>query len=81
MIIQIEVSSYNGRETTFQNLYFPHHPVFKYLAEDSKDSIMLEVSRDTQRDKLISLFSYYQNIKEEIEQNYELNYLKLKPLG
>ena len=42
---------------------------------------MLEVSRDTQRDKLISLFSYYDNIKEEIEQNYELNYLKLKPFG
>lgn len=41
LIIQIEVSSFNGRETTSQNLYFPHHPVFRYLAEDSKDSIML----------------------------------------
>lgn len=42
---------------------------------------MLEVSRDTQRDKLISLFGFYQNIKEEIEQNYELNYWKVKPFG
>lgn len=42
---------------------------------------MLEVSRDTQRDKLTSLFSYYENIKEEIEQNYELDYWKFKPFG
>jgi hypothetical protein len=70
LIRQIEVASFNGREESFQNLYFPNHPVFTYLAEDTKDSIMLEVSRDTQRDKLISLFSYYENIKEEIEQNY-----------
>jgi hypothetical protein len=81
LIIQIEVSSFNGREETFQNLYFPNHPVFSYLAEDTKDSIMLQVSRDTQRDKLISLFGFYENIKEEIEQNYELNYWKVKPFG
>lgn len=42
---------------------------------------MLAVSRDTQRDKLISLFENYENIKDEIEQNYELNYLKYQPFG
>lgn len=81
LIIQIEVSSYNGREETFQNLYFPNHPVFSYLAEDTKDSIMLQVSRDTQRDKLTSLFGFYENIMEEIEQNYELNYWKKNIFG
>ena len=42
---------------------------------------MLQVSRDTQRDKLTSLFGFYDNIKEEIEQNYQLNYWKVKPFG
>lgn len=42
---------------------------------------MLQVSRDTQRDKLTSLFGFYENIKEEIEQNYELNYWKTRFLG
>ena len=55
LILSIEVSSYNGKETANQLLYFPKHPVFNYLNGDTKDSIMMRVTRGTQRDKQISL--------------------------
>lgn len=35
---------------------------------------MMEVSRDTRRDKLIDLTKFQDNIFREIESNYELNY-------
>ncbi len=55
LILSIEVHSHNGEKENFQFIYFPNHPVFEYLAADSKDSIMMRVERETQRDKLISL--------------------------
>jgi hypothetical protein len=38
---------------------------------------MFEVTRDTQRDKLISLLGYYDNVKDEIEWNYNMKYYSL----
>lgn len=61
----------------FQNLYFPNHPVFSYLADDTKDSIMFQVSRETRRDKLTTLFDFYGELKEEIESNYKLKYYSI----
>lgn len=64
LIIQIEVNSNNGREFSLQNIYFPKHPAFNYLSGTTKDTIMMEVKRETQRDKLISLISFYDTIVE-----------------
>jgi hypothetical protein len=55
LILSIEISSHNGKEKGFQYIYFPKHPVFSYLAADTKDSIMMGVKRETQRDKQITL--------------------------
>jgi hypothetical protein len=38
-----------------QYIYFPNHPVFNYLAQDTRNDIMMRVKRETQRDKQISL--------------------------
>jgi hypothetical protein len=55
LILSIEISSHNGMEKGLQYLYFPKHPVFAYLASDTRDSIMMRVKRETQRDKQITL--------------------------
>lgn len=49
-----------------QNVYFPKHPVFSYLASDTCNAIMMEVNRSNRRDKLISLFGFYDELKDEI---------------
>ena len=54
-------------------VFFPAHPVFNYLSGKTRDKIMLNVSRDTQREKLIGLLSNMQTITSEIEYNYTLN--------
>lgn len=77
LILSIEISSHNGETVGFQNLYFPNHPVFSYLADDTKDSIMFQVSRETRRDKLTTLFDFYGELKEEIESNYKLKYYSI----
>lgn len=66
LVLSIEIASDNGETVGFQNLYFPNHPVFSYLAADTKDTIMFQVSRETRRDKLTTLFDFYGELKEEI---------------
>lgn len=39
-------------------MYFVNHPVFSYLANTTRDKIMIEVTRDTPRDKLTSLLDF-----------------------
>ena len=74
LILSIEISSHNGKETACQLLYFPKHPVFNYLNGDTRDSIMMRVTRGTQRDKQISLLEKRDEVYKEIELNYELKY-------
>ena len=81
LVLSIEISSYNGEDRYFQNLYFPNHPVFSYLAPDSKDDIMFKVGRENRRDKLTTLFSYYSELKEEIDFNYDLKYYSISLFG
>lgn len=40
----------------YQTLFFPRHKVFRYLSRTTRTSIMEEVDRSTQRDKIIGLF-------------------------
>ena len=76
LILSIEVSSNNGNEINNQFVYFPKHPVFQYLAKNTREDIMMRVQRDTQRDKQISLIGMKEEVKDEIELNYTLNYFK-----
>lgn len=59
LLLSIEISSHNGATLSIQNLYFPNHPVFDYLAGDTRNRVMFEVGRDNRRDKLISLQEHY----------------------
>lgn len=38
---------------------------------------MFQVGRDTRRDKLTTLFDHYDELKEEIESNYQLKYYSI----
>lgn len=60
LLLSIEISSDNGVVTSVQNLYFPNHPVFEYLASDTRDRVMHEVGRGNRRDKLITLQDHYE---------------------
>lgn len=76
--MSIEVSANNGNEVSNQFVYFPRHPVFHYLAKNTREDIMMRVERGTQRDKQISLIGMKEEVKEEIYLNYSLNYYKFE---
>jgi hypothetical protein len=46
-----------------QYLYFPKHPILTKLSDATRNRIMEEVSRSTQREKIKSLLKF----REEIE--------------
>jgi hypothetical protein len=39
----------------YQTQFFPRHKVFRYLSRTTRTTIMEEVDRSTQRDKIIGL--------------------------
>lgn len=81
LLLSIEISSFNGQVTSVQNLYFPRHPVFEYLADETRDRVMFEVGRGNRRDKLITLQDHYEEINEEVQWFYDLKYNNFKCLG
>ena len=74
LIRSIEVSSFNGKDTGLQYVYFPNHPIFNKLSSDTRDDIMFRVTRGTQRDKLTSLLKLNQEVYKEVELNFTLQY-------
>jgi len=50
----------------YQTLFFPRHKVFRYLSRSTRNNIMEEVDRSTQRDKIIGLLGTKEAINEEI---------------
>ena len=74
LIRSIEISSYNGKETSLQYVYFPNHPIFSKLSSDTRDDIMFRVKRDTQRDKLTTLLKLKEEVYKEVDLNFELQY-------
>lgn len=67
-ILKIEVISSRGR----QFIYFPKHPILTKLSNATRDRIMEEVSRSTQREKIKSLLQFKDEIFAEITHNFEL---------
>ena len=74
LILSIEVASHNGNKDGTQYIYFPKHPLFNFLAADTRDNIILNVEWGTPRDKLISLLGFREDIYSEIQLNYTLKY-------
>ena len=75
------MSCHNGNETKLQNVYFPKHPVFSniedphdsfaypkfyFMADETRDNIMFSVQRETQRDKLMDLLNFREEVYREI---------------
>ncbi len=49
-----------------QKVYFPLHPVFEYLSDSTRDKIMTEVKRETQREKLVGILTRKNEVFLEI---------------
>lgn len=60
-----------------QFVYFPNHPILKTLSPTTRDRIMLNVSRSTQREKIRTLFNYKDEILKEIDHNFIIQKQKL----
>lgn len=69
LLLSIEVTDEKGKD---QTLFFPNYPVFSSLAGNLRDHIMVEVSRDSHRDKIVSLLSYTEGVKDKIEYSYNM---------
>lgn len=48
-------SEINNNEKKTQTVYFPKHPILTYLSGETRDMIMINVGRETQREKLVTL--------------------------
>lgn len=66
-----------------QIIFFPSHPyfviiimiirLFDFLSDQTKDKIMFNINRETQREKILGLLEVKKMIFHEIEHNYKLN--------
>ena len=72
-LLSIEVTDARGSD---QNLYFPKYPVFDSLTDNLRDYIMGQVNRASHRDKIVSLLSYTEGVKEKMEATYNLKKFK-----
>lgn len=54
--------------------YFPRHSVYNYLSRATRSTIMEEINRSTQRDKIIGLINTTPVISQEIDYNYVLDH-------
>lgn len=68
-LLKIEITNRDGHT---QILYFPNHPVFASLSGQLRDNTMYEVTRETRRDKIVTLFQQYSHIKEEMEHSFKI---------
>ena len=75
LILSIEISTNNGQEVGLQYVYFPNHPIFNQLSDDTRNDIMFRVKRETQRDKLITLLKLRDEVYEEVDLNFRLQYV------
>lgn len=69
LLLSIEVTDEKGKD---QTLYFPNYPVFSSLTGNLRDYVMVSVTRDSHRDKIVSLLSYTEGVKDKIEYSYNL---------
>lgn len=60
-----------------QLIFFPSHPLFEFLSDQTKDKIMFTIDRETQREKIIGLLDIQKSIFNEIEYNHKLNQLTI----
>ena len=72
-LLKIEITDDKNRD---QFIYFPKYPVFNSLAGNLRDFIMKQVTRSTHRDKIVSLLSYTDGVKQKIEYSYNLEKTK-----
>jgi hypothetical protein len=57
-------------------IYFAKYPVFSSLTGNLRDFIMHGVTRDSHRDKIVSLLSFTEGVKEKMEYSYNLKKIK-----
>lgn len=68
-LLKIEITDDKGSD---QFVYFPKYPVFSSLTGNLRDYIMSQVSRSSHREKIVSLLSYTDGVKQKIEYSYNL---------
>lgn len=69
LLLSIEVTDEKGND---QTVFFPNYPVFSSLTDNLRDYIMVEVTRDSHRDKIVSLLSFTDGVKNKIQYSYNL---------
>lgn len=62
-LLNIEIADDKGAD---QVIYFPKYPVFSSLTGNLRDYIMKQVNRNSHRDKIVSLLSFTEGVKEKI---------------
>ncbi|CAD8078308.1 unnamed protein product [Paramecium sonneborni] len=75
-ILRIEIIYENKPQT----ILYPSRPLFTFLSDETRDIIMYNVNRDTQRDKINGLLEYRNQIYRELQYNYELSKREFLPI-
>ncbi|CAD8053653.1 unnamed protein product [Paramecium sonneborni] len=73
LIHKIEII-YQGKK---MKVFFPFHPYFNLLSEQTKQELLFTVNRETQRDKLVGMLSQSEILFYELEHNYKLNHYRI----
>ncbi|CAK78094.1 unnamed protein product (macronuclear) [Paramecium tetraurelia] len=75
-ILRIEIIYENKPQT----ILYPSRPLFTFLSDETRDIIMYNVNRETQRDKINGLLEYRNQIYRELQYNYELSKREFLPI-
>lgn len=58
-------------------IFFPFHPFFNLLSEQTKNELLYTVKRETQREKLLGMLEKTPILFYELDHNYKLNHYKI----
>ncbi|KAL4465345.1 hypothetical protein ABPG72_016746, partial [Tetrahymena utriculariae] len=65
----------------FKQIYLPLVPLYTFLSDITKEKIMKNVNRQSQRDKIIDLLSHQSVVFDEMNHNYQLSKNKVPATG
>ncbi|EAR82683.2 MIR domain protein (macronuclear) [Tetrahymena thermophila SB210] len=65
----------------FKQIYLPLVPLYNFLSDITKEKIMKNVNRQSQRDKIIDLLSHQSVVFDEMNHNYQLSKNKVPATG
>ncbi|KAF0687294.1 Aste57867_20960 [Aphanomyces stellatus] len=72
--VEVHIDAVGVEEKRLQRFYFPKPPVCAFLTSDMRDSVMLDINRDSPAQKIADLFARSDGIISEMTHRYLMSF-------